>query len=71
MTSIELRAFYLNRGMSRRQFAEHLGINEATLRRLESGLQVHPASAKKVADEMGVRVTDLMPIGPDPEPRAA
>jgi DNA-binding XRE family transcriptional regulator len=62
MTGEELRAAYINRGFSRRGFAEHVDVPEQSLRRLEVGERVHPATAKKVADELGVRVTDLMPL---------
>lgn len=56
----EIRKHYLNLGHSRRSYAEFLGIHENALRRLEKGLNVHPATAKKVADDMGVLVTDLL-----------
>lgn len=51
----------LNRGLSRRQVADEIGISQMTYRRVEEGLPVHPASAKKIADYFGVQVTDLMP----------
>lgn len=51
----------INAGFSIRGFARQVGINEATLRRLEGGLAVRPESAKPVADYFGVKVTDLMP----------
>lgn len=57
-----IRAHYMNSGFSRRGFAEHVGVPEGTIRRLEDGLSVHPASAKKIADDMGIKVTDLMPV---------
>ncbi len=62
MTSAEIRAGYINEGYSRRSFAEHIDVPEGTIRRLESGLAIHPENAKKVADFLGVRVTDLMPL---------
>jgi DNA-binding XRE family transcriptional regulator len=56
-----LRASYTNRGFSRRSFADELGVHEHSLRRLEKGLSVHPATAKKVADYFGMQATDLLP----------
>lgn len=60
-----IREHYLNAGYSRRGYADHVGVREGTIRRLEDGLSVHPASAKKIADDMGLRVVDLMPIDPE------
>lgn len=63
MTPSELvREHYLNQGLSRRAYADKVGVPEQTLRRLESGLGVHPANAKLIADDMGIKVTDLMPL---------
>jgi transcriptional regulator with XRE-family HTH domain len=62
MTADAIRAAYLNRGLSRRQFAREVGVHEQTVRRIENGEGVHPANAKKVADALGVQVTDLMPL---------
>ncbi len=58
----DLQASYLNEGLSRRQFAERIGVPEQSIRRLERGLGIHPANAKKVADYLGVKVTDLLPV---------
>lgn len=68
--TFDLRSAYLNRGFSRRSFADEVGVPEPSIRRLERGLGVHPGRAKKVADYFGLRVTDL--LGSDgSEPRAA
>lgn len=61
-TAARLREHYMNLGMSRRSYALKLGVPEQSLRRLEAGLGVHPANAKLVADDLGVKVTDLMPL---------
>lgn len=61
---VDVRTERLNRGFSRRGLAREVGVPEATLRRLEEGLGVTPAYAKKVADYFDVRVVDIMPIGP-------
>lgn len=58
----EIRAHYRNAGFSRRGYAAKLEIHEQSLRRLERGESVHPATAKAIADDMGVQVTDLMPV---------
>lgn len=65
MTADDIRAGYLNAGMSRRQFAQHIGVSEVVIRRIEDGAAVHPANAKKVADFFGCKVTDLMPLEPE------
>lgn len=58
----DLRSARLNRGLSVRRAADEIGVARATLRRLEDGRSVHPATAKQIADYFGVQVTDLMPI---------
>jgi transcriptional regulator with XRE-family HTH domain len=70
-SAFDLRAARLNRGLSARQAALEIGVTQQALRRLEGGTSVHPASAKKVADFFGVQVTDLMPLDPDSDRRAA
>lgn len=61
-TGDEIRTHYTNAGFSRRGFAERIGVSEHSIRRLERGESVHPSTAKAVADDMGVKVTDLMPL---------
>lgn len=60
----------LNRGLSVAGAAAEIGIHRATLSALERGESVHPASAKRVADFFGCKVTDLMPLD-ESEPTAA
>jgi transcriptional regulator with XRE-family HTH domain len=67
----DLTTARLNAGYSIRGLAVHLGIGEQAVRRLEAGEPVHPATAKKVADFFGVRVTDLMPVNGDDAPTEA
>lgn len=62
MTSFNLPAARLNAGYSIRGLAAEIGIAEHAIRRLEGGESVHPATAKKVADYFGIKVTDLMPL---------
>jgi transcriptional regulator with XRE-family HTH domain len=64
--SFDLTTARLNAGFSIRGLARDLGIGEQAIRRLENGEVVHPATAKKVADKFGVRVTDLVSFG-DPD----
>jgi DNA-binding XRE family transcriptional regulator len=71
MSEFNLSRERLNRGLSIRGAAKDIGVAEQSIRRLEDGLGVHPATAKKVADFFGVKVTDLMPLEPDPEKVAA
>ncbi|PTL55766.1 helix-turn-helix domain-containing protein [Paraconexibacter algicola] len=57
---VSIKDHYLNKGLSRRAYADQIGVPEQSLRRLEAGLGVHPANAKKVADDMKVAVTDIL-----------
>lgn len=66
--TFDLATERLNRGHSIRSLADELGIHQHAIRRLEAGEGVHPATAKKIADYFGCRVTDLMPLD---EPKAA
>lgn len=58
--AFDLTKARINAGHSVRSLARELDITPNTLSRLESGLSVHPATAKKIADYFGVQVTDLM-----------
>ena len=58
----DVRAHYTNAGYSRRAYARKLDLHEHQIKRLESGRRVHPAAAKKVADDMQVTVVELMPL---------
>lgn len=60
--NFDLKPARLNRGHSVKSLARELDIHEHSLRKLENGGGVHPATAKRVADYFGVQVTDLMPI---------
>lgn len=60
--SINLAEERLNHGHSIRSLAEKLGVHEHAIRRLEAGGSVHPATAKKIADYYGCKVTDLMDV---------
>lgn len=60
--SIDLKAARLDKGHSIRSLADELGVHQHSIRRLEAGGTVHPATAKKLADFYGLQVTDLMPV---------
>lgn len=62
MTGFDLPEARLNAGYSVRGLAAEIGVAENAVRRLEAGESVHPATAKKVADYFGIKVTDLMPL---------
>jgi transcriptional regulator with XRE-family HTH domain len=61
MTPEQLKQARLNAGFSRRGLARLLEIPEQSLRRLESGQNISPAYAKRVADFFEITVLDLMP----------
>jgi transcriptional regulator with XRE-family HTH domain len=67
--AFSLQVARLNKGLSIRQAARAAGVAQETFRRLEKGLPVYPAKAKRVADYFEVQVTDLMP--PEAEKEAA
>jgi transcriptional regulator with XRE-family HTH domain len=67
---VHLEAERLNRGHSLRSAAKAIGVERGTLERAERGLGVHPASAKKIADFYGVKVTDFWPVDDDEEQAA-
>lgn len=60
MKRSDLRAVYLNAGMSRREFARHISVPEQSIRRFEDGDGISPANAKRLADYLGCKVTDLL-----------
>lgn len=60
--TFDLAAERVNRGHSLKSLAKELGIHSNSLAALERGESVHPATAKKVADYFGIKVTDLMPV---------
>jgi ribosome-binding protein aMBF1 (putative translation factor) len=60
--NIDLASERVNRGYSIRALAAELDVHQHTIRRLEAGEGVHPSAAKKVADFIGCKVTDLLPL---------
>jgi predicted transcriptional regulator len=59
---VDLTTARLNLGLSQRGLAEQAGVGLETIRRLERGDGCRPANAKRVADVVGCKVTDLMPV---------
>lgn len=63
MTSGDLRAMRLNRGLSSREAAEQMGIEHRVLLRAENGESTpHPGNAFKIAAFYGYKVTDVWPV---------
>lgn len=60
--TVDLVQERLNRGYSRRQLAAEIKVPENTLKRIEEGMPIRPAAAKKVADFYGYKVTEIMPV---------
>lgn len=52
----------LNMGHSIRSAAKEIGISRDTLAKAERGEDVHPATAKLIADFHEVKVTDIWPV---------
>lgn len=50
----------LNAGYSIRGLSRELGVPEQSIRRLEAGLGITPANAKKIADFYGLTVVELL-----------
>lgn len=65
---MNLTAERLNRGLSVPAFARDAGVPEHVVRYAEKGNMPSPPNALKIADYLGVRVTDLWPV---PEKDAA
>jgi transcriptional regulator with XRE-family HTH domain len=50
------------RGWSVAQLARHVDLNEKTIRRLKRGLRVEPATKVKIAAELKIPYTTLVPV---------
>jgi len=58
-----LRSERLNRGLTLKQAANRMGISWKTLQRAEAGQSVpFPATALKIVELYGLRVTDVWPV---------
>jgi transcriptional regulator with XRE-family HTH domain len=49
-------------GVSGRELAERAGVTKDAFYRAERGLPVHPATAKRIADALGLAVVDVLPL---------
>jgi transcriptional regulator with XRE-family HTH domain len=68
-TNLLLRRARFNAGLSLRELAEAAGVSVGTIVRLEKhGGEPQAATAKRVADALDLRPTDLFEL-PLPEPR--
>lgn len=56
---INLKQLRLDQGWSIRGLARDIDVPEQSIRRLEAGFGVNPQTAKKVAEKLGVAVTDI------------
>jgi ribosome-binding protein aMBF1 (putative translation factor) len=57
-----LRHLRVNEGLSRRALAREVGIDEEVVRGYESNRYVpRPPNAKRIADRLGVTVTEIWP----------
>lgn len=69
---MNLTAERMNKGLSRRQAADAIGIARATLIAAEEGRSIHAGSAKAIADFYGCKVTDIWPVDePNGDPAVA
>jgi lambda repressor-like predicted transcriptional regulator len=68
--TVNLEAELRNRGLSIRKAAIQIGISRTTLEKALGGGSLHPETAKRIADFVEVKVTDIWPVD-EPEERAA
>jgi transcriptional regulator with XRE-family HTH domain len=54
------------RGLSQRELSAEAGVGESTVPRIERGESVTPPTARKIADALGVSVSDLLESPPVP-----
>jgi len=59
---VDLEKERLNRGLSLSGMAAEIGIARNTLKSAAAGDPIHPASALKIAEFFGKKVTDIWPI---------
>lgn len=68
---MNIEAERLNLGLTAKDAAKKIGIPDHVLRYAETTGQPRPATAKKIADFYGVKVTDIWPVGEPREAQAA
>lgn len=67
-----LKQLRVDQGLSRDAAARAIGVAHHTLKDMENGERVRPASVKRAADYYGVPVSELAPdLLDEPEPQAA
>jgi transcriptional regulator with XRE-family HTH domain len=60
VTLPNLRRFRLRVPLSQRELAKKAGTAASTVARIEAGEDVHPATARKLAEALGCKPADLM-----------
>lgn len=56
----EIRRLRINKGLSARALAKLAGLSSASVWQIETRGSGSPATLKKIADALGVQVTDLL-----------
>ncbi len=69
-TPVSLRVWRVNAGLSQEALAREAGVGVHTIMRIEQGgRRPHPATRKRIADALGVTVSDVAEFVADlPEP---
>lgn len=71
MSTINPKVARLNKGLTVAELASRLhDVDEGAIYRLERGMRIAPAKAKRIADFYGVDVTDFPAFAPDAAPAA-
>ncbi|HEU4988776.1 MAG TPA: helix-turn-helix transcriptional regulator [Gemmatimonadaceae bacterium] len=71
MPGFDLRTARLNKGLSKRGLARAVNVPEQSIRRLEKGMGISPAYAKRIADYFEVQVVDIIDADDEDARRAA
>src|SRR5215217_5433892 len=61
-----LKEWRESRGLLQKELASEAGLSEFTINRIETGDNIRPNTARKVADALGVEVADLIESPPVP-----
>lgn len=62
MSAVNLRAERVNRGLSLADAEEEIGVPKHVLQGAENGSSPRPATALKIAQFYGYKVTDIWPV---------
>jgi transcriptional regulator with XRE-family HTH domain len=61
-----LRKWRLSHGLTQKELSEQAGVSEFTIIRVENGAEMRPGTARKLANTLGVSVSDLVEDPPIP-----